>query len=264
MRDAIQARLTEIEESHCVRILYACEAGSRAWGFPSADSDYDVRFIFVRPTDRLLVQGLPWAERHNGLKDQIDDRTVKELDIVGWSLAKTLGLLVASNPPLYEWLGSPIVYRASHEIERLSALAVGFYTPRKASYHYAHMAENNWKQYLHGETVWTKKYFYVLRPLLAALWLAEGRGEVPTAFDALVTTLIVDMGTKRAIADLLARKLTGDELADGPHITVLDAYIENNLARILVPPPPTVVVPPPPLDELAQFYLDVVRGRMRR
>jgi len=53
-RQAIEMRLAEIEERHRVKILLAVESGSRAWGFPSADSDYDVRFIYVRSLSSYL------------------------------------------------------------------------------------------------------------------------------------------------------------------------------------------------------------------
>lgn len=103
IRREILARLKQIEKDEDVDIFYACESGSRAWGFPSADSDYDVRFIYSRPTD--------WYLSIDEKRDVIELPIVDEIDISGWDVKKALKLLRKSNPPLLEWLQSPIVYK---------------------------------------------------------------------------------------------------------------------------------------------------------
>lgn len=102
MEDTIRSRLDAIQASENVCIVYACESGSRAWGFPSADSDYDVRFIYVRPVE--------WYLSIDDKRDVIECPVEDGLDINGWDLRKALRLSRKSNPPLLEWLGSPIVY----------------------------------------------------------------------------------------------------------------------------------------------------------
>jgi len=120
--DAITAtileRLAAIEHTELVHILYACESGSRAWGFASPDSDYDVRFIYVRPRDWYLSIDL---ERR---RDVIERPIEGVLDINGWDLRKALQLMRKSNPPLFEWLHSPLVYRAQAEFRNGPAKAV--------------------------------------------------------------------------------------------------------------------------------------------
>ena len=100
----IDVRLSAIEAEFGVRILYACESGSRGWGFASPDSDYDVRFIYVHP--------LAWYLQVHVQRDVIELPISDELDINGWELRKALGLLRKGNATLIEWLDSPIVYRA--------------------------------------------------------------------------------------------------------------------------------------------------------
>jgi predicted nucleotidyltransferase len=103
MREKIHAYLRDIETREEIRILYACESGSRAWGFPSIDSDYDVRFIYLHPRDWYLSIDLQQK------RDVIECSVDHHLDINGWDLRKALQLLRKGNPPLMEWLGSPIV-----------------------------------------------------------------------------------------------------------------------------------------------------------
>src|SRR5438045_8726086 len=123
MEERIKAALTEIERDEGVRIFYACESGSRAWGFPSADSDYDVRFLYVRPRDWYLSVDV---ERK---RDVIERPITDELDVSGWDIRKALMLLKKSNPPLLEWLGSPIIYRETLTIaDRLRSLLPAYYS----------------------------------------------------------------------------------------------------------------------------------------
>ncbi|MDX2226561.1 MAG: nucleotidyltransferase domain-containing protein, partial [Verrucomicrobiae bacterium] len=156
----IDFHLDQIETTHNVRILHACESGSRAWGFASTDSDWDVRFIYVHPRDFYLS-----IESH---RDVIENPISDDLDISGWDLRKALGLLLKSNPPLLEWISSPIVYRQDPDFLRnFRRLSEDFYSPQRCFRHYLHMAEGNHRHYLLGETIALKKYFYVLRPVLA-------------------------------------------------------------------------------------------------
>jgi hypothetical protein len=186
----IKAELARIERAEGVAILYACESGSRAWGFESDDSDYDVRFIYLRPTRwYLAIQSKP-----DVIERPIDD----EFDVSGWDMPKALKLLRKSNPPLLEWLQSPIVYtQKSTFIDRLRELMNEYYAPISCMYHYLHMAENNFRQYLKGQEVWVKKYFYVLRPVLACIWIERGYGVVPMEFGKLVDRIVDDQALKR-------------------------------------------------------------------
>ena len=99
----VDRKLDEIEEMEGVKILHAVESGSRAWGFASPDSDYDVRFVYVRPEQYYL--------RLDEKKDFINWELDETLDINGWDLSKTLQHFHKSNASLYEWGNSPVVYR---------------------------------------------------------------------------------------------------------------------------------------------------------
>ncbi len=163
MEQAIKANLAEIEARENVRIVYACESGSRAWGFPSADSDYDVRFIYLHP--------LEWYLTIADKRDVIEEPITGLLDVNGWDLRKTLQLFRKSNPPLFEWLNSPIVYLEKYSVaSRLRSLLAVYYSPRACAYHYLQMARGNFREYLQGDQVWVKKYFYALRAVMAVNW----------------------------------------------------------------------------------------------
>lgn len=223
MRSAILQCLADIEREHGVRVLYAAESGSRAWGFASPDSDYDVRFVYVRPCEDYLAITEP--------RDVIERPVTALLDVSGWDLRKALALFRKSNAPLYEWLQSPIVYRRDEEFfAEWSALMADYFSPRAGCHHYLSMARNAWEQSLRGETVRLKKYFYALRPLLAAGWILERRGVPPMAF-APLRTLISDGAVQQAIDALLERKRVSDEKAVIEPVPVLQAFIAARLTE---------------------------------
>src|SRR5512142_2332885 len=143
--------LDQIEAEHDVKVLFACESGSRGWGFASPDSDYDVRFVYVHR--------LPWYLTIEAQRDVIELPISDELDVSGWELRKALQLLHKSNPTLLEWLDSPVCYlEDGAAIKRLRELAAEFYSPHKARNHYRAMAMKNFRGYLQGEEVRLKKY----------------------------------------------------------------------------------------------------------
>jgi predicted nucleotidyltransferase len=225
--EEILPRLREIEEEHNVTIFYACESGSRAWGFPSTDSDYDVRFLYLRPRDWYL--SIDVEEKRDVIERPISDT----LDINGWDLRKALKLLRKSNPPLLEWLNSPIVYRQTLAItDKIKKLVPEYYSPIACVHHYLHMAQGNFREYLRGETVWVKKYFYVLRPLLAIRWIEQESDVVPMEFGVLVERCVNSLKLKEEIEILLERKKRGHELDRGPRIKVISDFIESELDRL--------------------------------
>lgn len=219
----IQAELARIEREENVRILYACESGSRAWGFPSQDSDYDVRFLYVHEPDWYLSV----FDRRDVIERPISDL----LDVNGWDLRKALRLFRKSNPPLLEWLQSPIVYKehpeATNQIRSLSGLS---FSAKACTFHYLHMARGNYRDYLQGETVRSKKYFYVLRPLLACAWIERFESLPPIEFDTLKDTILEPGELRTAIDRLLERKKSGIELKAEPRIEVINQYLETQIS----------------------------------
>ena len=224
MQQTILSKLKEIEQRHQVRVIYACESGSRAWGFPSADSDFDVRFLYIHPTN--------WYLSVEKGRDVIEEPIVDELDINGWDLRKALGLLYKSNPPLLEWLGSPIVYlEETSVVQSIRAILPQFYSTTNCFAHYYHMAKANFREYLRGDIVRTKKYFYVLRPILAMQWIEQEKGIVPTDFNILVAELVFDPILRTDIENLLRQKRSGVELQSGPRIESISTFIEAEMER---------------------------------
>lgn len=250
----IHDELKRIEQAEDVTVVYACESGSRAWGFESNDSDYDVRFIYLRRTDWYLTI----QNKRDVIEKPIDD----ELDVSGWDVPKALQLLRKSNPPLLEWLQSPIVYKqTSTFVERLRGLMDEYYSPISCMYHYLHMAENNFRKYLKEEDVWTKKYFYVLRPVLACVWIERGLGVVPIEFEDLVAQVVDEAELKHEIDALLVKKRAGAELDRGPRNPILSGFLETELARLRAEAqPPAKTRDPATLDSLFVEILREVNG----
>jgi len=246
----IQDELLRLEQAEGVTVLYACESGSRAWGFESEDSDYDIRFIYLRRTD--------WYLTIQSKRDVIEKPINDELDVSGWDVPKTLDLLRKSNPPLLEWLQSPIVYKqTSSFVERMRNLMVEYYSPISCMYHYLHMAENNFREYLKEEEVWTKKYFYVLRPVLACIWIDRGHGVVPIEFAKLVDRVVTDGSLRNEIDSLLAKKRAGMELDRGLRNPILSGFLEDELNRLRAekPSPPQTKDP----DILDRLFIEILK-----
>ncbi|MBF0437191.1 MAG: nucleotidyltransferase domain-containing protein [Magnetococcales bacterium] len=247
MKKTIQAKLEEIERSHGVRIVFASESGSRAWGFASRDSDWDVRFIYVHPKAWYLAVDFRLK------RDVIELPLENDLDITGWELRKALGLFWKSNPPLLEWLDSPMIYLERGVVpERLRTLRKSYFSPQSSWHHYLHMAKGNYREYLRSDVVWLKKYLYVLRPLLAVRWLERDLGPVPTRFQVLVETVVEQREIREAIAALLAAKMAGDELSMGARIPVLSNFLEAEFTRheTTQVPLPSARMPVEPLNAL--------------
>ncbi|TCJ02856.1 nucleotidyltransferase domain-containing protein [Cytobacillus praedii] len=230
MEKHIQEVLKQIEIDHKIKILFACESGSRAWGFPSKDSDYDVRFIYIHQKNWYLSidRGRDVLEipKHDSISIPIDEL----LDVSGWELTKALRLFRKSNPPLMEWLHSSIVYyEAFSTKEDLKSLAEKVFTPASCLYHYLNMAKGNYREYLQGDHVKIKKYFYVLRPILAAKWIEKKNTLPPIEFQRLVEILLPFGELRKEIDILLKRKISGDELDLEPRIDLINHFIEKEL-----------------------------------
>jgi uncharacterized protein len=221
--------LIRIQRETGVRILYACEAGSRAWEFASQDSDYDIRFIYAWQKDDYLRIDTP--------QDTID-RMEGDLDLSGWDIYKALRLFRKSNPPLLEWLFSPVIYaEKSPQIARLRDIARQQYSTSAVFYHYSRMAFRNYRQYIDnklkaGDTeVPLKKYLYVVRPMVALLYVEQYKQLPPTSFLETLRLVEIDTDIRKAILELVGKKQAGFELGMGPSIPALNAFADDNLHR---------------------------------
>jgi predicted nucleotidyltransferase len=203
MKHEILAALAEVERQHAVRVLLAVESGSRAWGFASQDSDYDVRFIYVHSRD--------WYLRVFEQRDVIEPKSEGLLDPSGWELRKALRLFSKSNLALNEWLNSPIVYRESEGLRsQLQALIPAFFNPIAAIHHYLSMARAALDSREVGGTISTKKLFYALRALFACRWIERTNSQPATEFERLVGFVANEI-EKLWITDLLQKKAQGSE-----------------------------------------------------
>ena len=217
----IANRLDELEKEHGFSILYACESGSRAWGFASADSDYDVRFLFVWPRDRYLSVFPPRED----VDLAIDENN---LDLCGWELRKSLRLLRKSNGPLIEWLHSPIVYRETEAVEKLRMLAHEIFCPRSCAAHYLGLSKKMIMALEQSpETATAKRYLYALRSLLAGGHVLGAGTPAPVAFAELVAATDLSNEMRDEIDAMIAAKSGGNESDAIGAQSLLDEYLKN-------------------------------------
>lgn len=225
MRDIVKEindKLNEVEKKEGVRILHAIESGSRAWGFASPDSDYDVRFVYVRPqADYLRLD-----EPRDVIEWQLDD----VLDINGWDLKKALKMFAKGNATIFEWSNSPIVYRTTKEWERIQEVSEQYFSKKTAIYQYYGTANSTYQEYLQGDMVRYKKYFYALRPLLAAQYIEKHHMAPPVKFEDL---LVPDLDSKlrAAIDNLLEIKKLTTEKEENPQIPEIRSFIETEIEK---------------------------------
>ncbi|MDE7395090.1 MAG: nucleotidyltransferase domain-containing protein [Clostridiales bacterium] len=219
----INEKLNEIEKKENVKILHCVESGSRAWGFASPDSDYDVRFIYLRPKNDYL--------HLDKMRDVIEWQLDETLDINGWDLQKALRLLHNSNPTLFEWNSSPIVYRTTDEWKNVSAIINKYFIKKSVLYHYLSTAKRNYREHLEANVVPLKKYFYVLRPILACKWIMDRGTPPPMQFKTLMDCYLDD-SLKNSVNTLLDLKMNSPEIGTGKRIDEINEYIELNIEKI--------------------------------
>lgn len=223
MQQKILRKLHEIEKTENVRILLAIESGSRAWGFASTDSDYDVRFIYVRPQEEYL--------RLDPVRDVIELPLDPVFDINGWDLQKALRLMYKSNPTLFEWLASPIVYMETDFADKLRNRRNDYFSVKHSLYHYLSMATGNYREFLQKDMVKAKKYFYVLRPILACRWILEKQTPPPMLFSELAKAELPDK-MKAEVEELLSLKMNAPEIRKIPRIDSINEYLEQSMVEI--------------------------------
>ncbi len=174
----IKEILREIEKTKHIKVLYACETGSRAWGFPSPDSDFDIRFIYMHDINWYLS-----LNRQKDTVDVIDG----DLDITGWDLRKSLTLLKKSNAPLIERFNSPIEYAAVPGFrESFKELVENYYSPIAVFFHHYAMANKFWEELKDAGEVKLKSLFYLIRSLLSCNWIINDNTVLPMHMEGLM------------------------------------------------------------------------------
>ncbi len=220
----IQKSLDDIERRYDVKILHAVESGSRAWGFESEDSDYDVRFIYVRCKDDYLTL----VPKRDVIEWQLDD----VMDINGWDIKKTLKLIQNNNVTPYEWSVSPIVYRTTEAWTRVARFAHEQYDLRTMFAHYLSIAKDQYAKNISSQSrVYLKKYLYVLRPLFAAMWIAD-RGEKPPIVFEKLSVACSETALQEIIAQIIHNKKRSKERDTCDRFEELDRYICLELEKL--------------------------------
>lgn len=252
VRREIEQRLDAVEANDGVRLLMAIESGSRAWGFPSPDSDYDVRFVYVRPRD--------WYLSLAPGRDVIEQPIVDEIDLNGWDARKALGLLLRSNAVISEWMLSPIRYRADDPfIAKLATLADALIEPRGLAHHYASLgrhASNRWLGRSSGD-VPVKRYFYALRPALAVRALRlNPTVRPPMNLQALIEVCDLPTSLVARIAELVEAKARTNEMTNGTRAPDIEALIAEELDR--VSELPASVMPADATERASELFVELV------
>ncbi|XOV66321.1 MAG: DNA polymerase beta superfamily protein [Fluviicola sp.] len=223
MKNKILQKLKEVEREHNVCVLFAVESGSRAWGFASPDSDYDIRFVYVRPKEAYLSL---WESR-----DTIQFMTEDDLDGSGWDLRKATKLLAKTNASFLGWLFSPIVYLDREDtLEEMKQLARENFNPVAGFYHY-HSMNKGFDELLDTEDMTLKSYFYAIRTALCANWIVLNESVPPVAFRELYS--LVSEGEAQLLDALIMVKAEAKEkhkISVDPKLIALAkrVVLENN------------------------------------
>lgn len=227
VRNEILRRIRKAEEEHGVRVLLAVESGSRAWGFESPNSDFDARFIYANSKDWYLSVGLEEQ------RDVIEYPIVDEIDLNGWDIRKALRLFRKSNPAFVEWIQSPVIYMENTSFaDEVRRLLPEIYSCQNGIYHYRSMAKTNFRGYLKADLVPLKKYFYVLRPLLAVRWLERYGTAAPIEFSKLLHLIGENHSLLADIDALLEQKRTAPELGLASPVQSINTFVESELERL--------------------------------
>lgn len=254
VRGRINAILGQIEREHGVRILFAVESGSRAWGFASPDSDYDVRFVYARPVEWYLSL----EKRRDVIELPINDG----MDVNGWDIQKALTLLLKANPALLEWLKSPIVYRTGPTMPELARLAAQTDHRKAARHHYLHLGLNQFRSQIDGrDKVALKKYFYCLRPAAALRWeRTHKQGRVPMDLPRLLAGIDLPPPLRAVVDDLMARKAISSEMGEGDRIPEIDRFVREEFRLAQARSPRVPALDPSLIDKAQGLFLRSLMG----
>ncbi|MFP7298826.1 nucleotidyltransferase domain-containing protein [Neobacillus niacini] len=260
MREHILMVLKQIEKEFDIKILYACESGSRVWGFPSKDSDFDIRFIYLHKKEWYLSidqeRDVLEVPKHDKLSIQVHEL----LDLNGWELTKALRLFRKSNPPLLEWLHSDIVYyQTSSAINGMKELEGHVFSPVSGIHHYLKMAKGNYRDYVNREEVKIKRYFNIFRPLLAALWIEKHGAFPPVKFTKLLCDILPTGEIREILDDIIKRKMAGDILDPAPRRKeIINPFLETEIQRLEQYVQEISVEHPNPTDLLNQLFRETL------
>ena len=223
MKDLIIKHLKDLEEKENIKILYCVEWGSRAWGFMSPDSDYDIRFVYIRPYEYYLS----FDKKSDVIELEFDDMH----DVCGWDISKFLPLLYKSNTTTFEWIQSPTVYYESKEWKMVKDVCDKYFSVKDSLYNYLNIAKRNVREYLSDTKVKIKKYFCIIRPLLCCEWIMEYGVKPPFVFSTLYEKY-TDGAIKESIEKLIKIKTSSCGVIQGEHDLIIDKYINDEILKV--------------------------------
>ncbi|MBD1382468.1 nucleotidyltransferase domain-containing protein [Metabacillus arenae] len=222
MDKTIIKKLHVIEKENNIRILFACESGSRSWGYSSQNSDYDIRLLYTHPME--------WYLSIENQKD-VMEWSVNQLDITGWDLKKALQLCLKSNPSLYEWLFSGVVYlEEASTVQTLRELVNTYYTLSTLFYHYFKMSKRNYLHFQQTNHKSIKSRLSILRPLLTCLFLMEKQQLPPVSIHSLVKE--TDPDINEIILSLIHKKKNSDHNLDESMDQKLTNFINQSFVQL--------------------------------
>ena len=249
IENIIRKELSVIEKTKNVKILFACESGSRCWGFPSQDSNYDVRFIYARtPREYLKLQ-----QTHDTYEWMLND----ELDIIGWDITKFLLLMNKSNTATIEWLDSCTKYVWTPEADRIHKLSKRCFNPLIAAQAYTAMGYNYIIQRIRNKNMNATYYLYAIRALLAAKWCIQKQTPIPVPFQDLKFEML-EPELIPIIDGIVTDKILGIEKEMTQNIPELDNWINRSKTEIDDQIPHTLNKGGVSDDELDDFFIDLV------
>lgn len=251
MKNLIQDQIDLLRREKGLRVLFAAESGSRAWGFESPDSDYDVRLIYAFPKDRYTEV----ATIQEDINLPVDDNLI---DLSAWELLKAARLVVnKSNASPFEWIQSPIIYEEEPGFRNAFSQAIKpYFRPHAMTHHYLGLAKGTYFAFLQGDEIKIKKYFYALRPILCALWIQEKQTVPPLVFGE-VRKVMTDTVVNEAIDQLLTQKETAVEGHLIAPMPVLQGFIHEQLEQLSTALRGTKdkVLPPNSMDQFLREWI---------
>ncbi len=256
MRDKISEICRDLEKRENIKILFAVENGSRAWRFDSKDSDFDVRFVFVRPLKEYIQIKKPSNVITVAFDEHYQLCSTEDafIDMSGFDVFKFVELLSRSNPTTIEWLISDIVYYGEQN-EVFKDFALNNFSKTALYHHYRSLCRNNYQKYLEtGKHVTYKNYLYTFRGLINATWVIHKQSVPPIVFvdtlqemKGIVPDYIIDRLYK-----IIAIKAQGKEKEVIKNIKVMDDFIEQFLEGA-----------EPPMDK-SRPLIDILNEELRR
>ena len=225
MKEKINQYLRKIETERNIKILLACETGSRAWGFPSPDSDYDIRLIYVHKRDWYLSL----SEEKDSIEMMLDNN---EIDITGWDLRKALRLLQKSNPPLLERIQSAIIYNCDPNfLTEIYEFAKLHYSRIATIHHYLSITKKKLSEIKEKDKYKLKSFFYALRSATVCKWILEKEEIPPIEFQEVISGIKLNNHLKLRINELISLKSTINESYYHQGENELIAFIENLISE---------------------------------